>query len=170
MVSRVFLVGYMGSGKSTIGRRLAADLGWHFVDTDKYIEQETSQTIPQIFASQGEEAFRQRETMALRELSARDNVVIATGGGAPCYASNMSLMLAQGLVIYIYVEPHELARRLRRSRTNRPLIAQKTDNELLDYIQLSLSQREAFYKQAQITVDGCAWPFSEYATLVRNTQ
>jgi shikimate kinase len=82
---RIYLVGYMGSGKSTLGRRLAGHAGLHFIDLDKYIEERNCRTVPQIFALEGEESFRKKERKALEEVSEFDNVVVATGGGAPCF-------------------------------------------------------------------------------------
>ncbi len=89
---RIFLIGYMGSGKSTLGRRLAKHLNLQFVDMDHYIEERNYKTIPQIFAEEGEAEFRKKERKALEELSEFTNIIIATGGGAPCFFDNIDIM------------------------------------------------------------------------------
>ena len=122
-MERVFLIGYMGSGKSTIGRYVAKDMGWRFIDMDDYVERRLGCTISEFFAKHGEEAFRQAEAEALRELAKEPKAIIATGGGAPCHFDNMEVMRAAGLTIYIKVEPGELAARLKGAKTKRPIIA-----------------------------------------------
>ncbi len=166
MVKRAFLIGFMGSGKTTIGRHLAKDLKWQFLDLDAYIEKEEGRTIREIFAQEGEAAFRRIETEALAKVAQMESVVIAAGGGTPCNERNIEIMRHSGATVYIKVAPEELAKRLYSARENRPLIAQKTDDELLDYIKAKLSEREPFYSRAHMIVDGAALPFSTYATLV----
>ncbi len=156
----------MGCGKTTIGRRLAADLNWQFLDLDEYIERSQGRTIKEIFAADGEPAFRQIETDALRQVADMPRVVIAAGGGTPCNDRNIDIMRHAGATIYINVAPEELAKRLYSARANRPLIAQKTDDELLDYIRQKLAEREPFYRRAHMIVDGAALPFTAYASLV----
>lgn len=166
MVSRVFLVGFMGCGKSTIGRHLAKDLGWEFIDMDDYIEQQQGCTIKQIFADKGEAAFRQIETTVIEELGQKDNVVIATGGGAPCFGQNAEIMRRSGLMLFISVEPVDLVKRLSKAKANRPLLADKSDAELLQYVTDKLTERMPSYRRAHMIVDGEKWPFSAYASLV----
>ena len=149
---RIFLVGYMGCGKSTLGRRLAADMGLQVVDMDTYIEERNYKTIPQIFAEEGEESFRKKEQKALHELTEFNEVVIATGGGAPCFFDNMEVMNKTGVTIFMDIDPAILADRLLSSKTERPLIKGKSRDELIAFIDESLHARRSFYSQAAITV------------------
>ena len=149
---RIYLVGYMGSGKSTLGRRLASHAGWHFIDLDKYIEERNCRTVPQIFAIEGEESFRNKERKALEEVSEFDNVVVATGGGAPCFFDNMDLMNRTGITIFLDIHPEILANRLITSKTERPLIKGKSKIELEDFIAENLQKRRSFYEQSRITI------------------
>lgn len=166
MVSRLFLVGYMGCGKTTIGRFVARDMKWKFIDMDAYFEAKHSCTISEYFAKHGEDGFRKAEREVVAELATAENAVIACGGGAPCFFDNMRTMNAAGATIYINVAPEELANRLKSAKANRPLLAQKTDEELLAHITTQLSEREKFYRQAHMIVDGVALPMQAYRTLV----
>lgn len=168
MKNRVFLVGYMGSGKTTIGRYLAHDLGWSFIDMDDYFEQKHQCTIKEYFAKYGEDGFRDAEHAVVEELCSISNAVVATGGGAPCFFDNMDKMVAAGATIYISVEPEILAARLSKAKDKRPLIAEKTDEELLAYIKEKLAEREPFYRKAKLIVDGERLPFSMYKLLVES--
>ncbi|MCE4566295.1 shikimate kinase [Maribellus sp. CM-23] len=151
---RVYLIGYMGSGKSTLGRRLAKHLGVQFVDMDHYIEERNCKTIPQIFEEEGEAEFRKKERKALEELSEFTDIVIATGGGAPCFFDNIDLMNSTGKTIYLNIDPTILADRLLHSKTERPLIKGKSRDELVAFIDDTLKKRNEFYMQAkyQITI------------------
>ena len=166
MVKNVFLIGYMGCGKSTIGRYIAKDMGWQFIDMDSLFEQKHNCTISQFFAQHGEEQFRKEESKVVKELAQTTNSVIATGGGAPCFADNMQVMNAAGLTIYISVEPEDLALRLKKAKDNRPLIANKSDDELVGFIQQQLKAREPHYRKAHMVVDGSALPFSAYKLFI----
>jgi len=150
---RIYLVGYMGSGKSTVGRRLAHLAGLLFIDLDKYIEERNCRSVPQIFAIEGEMAFREKEHKALEEVSEFDNVVVATGGGAPCYFDNMALMNTTGTTLFLDVEPQILAGRLAVSKTERPLIKGKTKQELIDFIIENLSKRRPFYELSHFRIN-----------------
>ena len=149
---KIFLIGFMGSGKSTIGRRLTELLGFDYVDTDRFIEMQHDTTVSQIFEQQGEAAFRKIERDVLQELQQHNFAVISTGGGMPCYGDNMDIMLASGKVVYLKTSPQTLTRRLLRSRTERPLIKGKTEKELQQYIFEKLTERELFYNRAHIIV------------------
>lgn len=166
MVNRVFLIGYMGSGKTTIGRYVARDMGWRFIDMDDYVEARIGCTISDFFASHGEAAFRKAEAEAVRELAKEEKVVVATGGGAPCFEGNMDVMRRSGLAIYIEVSPANLAKRLKSAKAKRPIIAGKTDEELESFIAGMLKDREPFYRRAQMVVDGEALPFSAYKMFI----
>jgi len=154
MQSRIFLIGFMGSGKTTVGSKLARIMGYEFVDMDQVIEETSGMTVPGIFAELGEEVFRKWEHDILLELCRREKVVVATGGGAPCHGTMMSTMNKNGDTIYIKLTPSVLKIRLTQSKTNRPLIRGKSPQELLDFITSLLEKREAFYNQATYIVDG----------------
>ena len=149
---KIFLVGFMGSGKTSIGRRMAELLGFDFVDTDRFIEMLHNTTIDHIFAQQGEAAFRKMEHDLLQELHHREYAVVSTGGGMPCHSDNMDIMLADGKVVYLKTSPQALAHRLLCSYTERPLIKGKTAKELQLYIVEKLTERELFYNRAHIVV------------------
>ena len=149
---KIFLAGFMGSGKMTIGRRLVVPIGYNFVDTDRFIEMQHGMTVAGIFAQHGEKAFRNMERDVLLDLQKRDFLVVSTGGGMPCHNDNMDLMLACGKVVYLKTSPQALARRLLRSHTERPLIKGKTEEELQQYIMEKLAEREVFYSRAHVVV------------------
>lgn len=140
----------MGSGKTTVGRLLARSLSLEFVDLDAYIESKYRKTISDLFAGKGEEEFRKIERQALHEVAQFEDVVISTGGGAPCYLDNMALMNHAGITVYLKARPEELAARLQASKTVRPLIAAKPKEELIPFITEHLAQRECYYSRAHI--------------------
>jgi len=165
---KIFLIGYMGSGKTTIGKRLAWQTGFDFVDTDSFIEMQQGMTISEIFAQKGEAAFREMEHKALLDLQIREFTVTSTGGGLPCHNDNMDLMLACGKVVYLKTSPQELARRLFRSHKERPLIKGKTKYELQQYIAEQLAVRETFYNRANAVLDTEKYSMEEVLNLVFN--
>ncbi|MBN1822562.1 MAG: shikimate kinase [Prolixibacteraceae bacterium] len=164
---KIYLIGYMGCGKSTLGRKLANKLNIPFVDMDHYIEERNYKTVPQIFAEDGEEAFRLKEQKALHELSEFTNVVIATGGGAPCFFDNMELMNKSGKTIYLNIDPKILAYRLMHSKTERPLIKGKSKEELISFIDETLKKRNEFYSQAQYEVTEPDLPVEEILEIIQ---
>lgn len=145
----LFLVGFMASGKSTVGRLVAARLGWEFRDLDRVIADAAGRTIPEIFAAEGEEGFRRRETEAVAEATALRNAVIATGGGAACREPNLSRMLAAGHVVALAVSPQEVVRRT-QGRSNRPLLDGAADP--LAAATALLQARAPFYARAHATI------------------
>lgn len=149
-MERVFIVGYMGSGKTTVGRWLARSLSLQFIDLDAFIEGKYRKTVSQLFEERGEEGFRELERQTLREVAEFENVVISTGGGTPCFFDNMALMNRAGITVYLQTEPEELAHRLISSRTVRPLIAGKSKEELVSFVTEHLAQRESYYLTAAI--------------------
>lgn len=149
---RIYLVGYMGSGKSRLGRKFSEYLKTQFVDMDFYIEERNCKSIPQIFAEEGEAEFRKKERKALEELSEFTDLVIATGGGAPCFFDNMDLMNETGKTIYLNIDPSILADRLMKSKTERPLIKGKSREELVTFIDETLKKRNEFYSKAQFEI------------------
>lgn len=154
-MKRIFLIGYMGSGKTSIGKLLATRLNYTFVDIDTYIENKYHKTVPQIFADHGEAEFRQMEQNCLHEVAEFEGAVISTGGGSPCFFNNMEYMSTHGLTVYLKLTPAQLAERLEHSRPNkRPLLAERKGEELLRFITDGLATREPFYDKATLSVNG----------------
>jgi shikimate kinase len=152
-MSKVFLIGFMGVGKTTVGKRLAKLLDVPFMDTDHLIEATENETIANLFARKGEKIFREIEHKTLVNLRTIEHAVIATGGGLPCFHNNMDELLAQGTVIYLSRPESEIFQRLKGARTQRPIIANKTDEEIKQIIHQLLSEREPYYTNANITLD-----------------
>lgn len=151
--TRIILIGYMGSGKTTVGRALAKDLGMPFYDLDWYIESRMRKTVKQIFDERGEEGFRIIERNMLHEVAEFENVVISCGGGTPCFFDNISYLNRQGETVYLKCTPEVLHKHLSMGKTVRPLLLNKTLEEVKVYIQEQLQQREPYYSQAKHTVD-----------------
>lgn len=152
---KVYLVGFMGSGKSTMGSALARKLSCPFVDLDHYIcSAEGFETVGALFEAKGEAYFRDCEERYLRQASEElgANFVLSTGGGTPIRGGNMEYMRSVGKVLYLQQPPEVLRQRLLASKTVRPLIAGKNPDELLDYIEKTLHAREPFYLQANLIV------------------
>ena len=151
----VFLVGYMGAGKTTVGKVLAEQLGWEFMDLDVFIENRRHKSIKEIFDTYGEEEFRRIESRLLKEVCDFQDTVIACGGGTPCHSNNMDIMKSKGMVVYLNVPVSILFSRLSRprSKAKRPVIASKTDDELMAFIEKNISEREIFYNQANLIFD-----------------
>jgi shikimate kinase len=150
---KIFLIGFMGSGKTTLGKKLARRMEFNFIDLDEYIERKESKKISKIFSSYGEEKFRIIEKENLRLLEILGETVISTGGGAPCFHQNMDWMNQNGLTVYLKHDPEDLYSRLKSSRKKRPLISGLTKTKLLEYIKDTLAEREVFYNQAQLIVE-----------------
>lgn len=144
----------MGCGKSTAGKKLAKKLGYKFIDVDNLIEEAQGITIAEIFETQGEDAFRKIEQEMLATTFELENVIIATGGGAPCFYNNMEAMNANGLTIYIEMSPKALISRLKGAIDERPLLKGKSDEELLSFISEKLEERNPFYTKAKTIVPG----------------
>lgn len=144
----IFLIGYMGSGKSTLGNALAPLTGLRFIDLDDYIEGREGMKISEIFAKRGEEAFREMERQTLAEVAAMEDVIIGCGGGTPCRPGAMELMNARGTTVYLDASFPRLLARLKEGRAKRPLIAQLDDEELARFITSSLETRMPYYSLA----------------------
>jgi len=144
--SVIYLVGMPGSGKTTLGKQLAQKLNYEFKDLDHVLEEEEKRTIPEIFKIDGEETFRKIEKRVVEESTSWENVVIATGGGAPCFFNNMEAMNKAGKTIFIDVNPSELLRRVSgKGQQGRPLFKDKSEEELLKEIQEKYNYRLQFY-------------------------
>ena len=150
-MKRIFLVGYMGAGKTTIGKVLSKMVGLTFIDLDYYIEGRFRKTVSQLFADRGEEGFRTIERNMLHEVAEFEDVLISTGGGTPCFFDNMAFMRQQGTTIYLQVSVDELANRLELCKQTRPVLKNRSGEELKAFVQESLASRSPFYEQAQIT-------------------
>lgn len=152
-MKRIILIGYMGAGKTTIGKELAKNLGLPFYDLDWYIESRMRKKISEIFAERGEEGFRVIERNMLHEVAEFEDVVISCGGGTPCFFDNMEYMNENSDVIYLKATPEVLYNHLQMGKSVRPLIANKSKEELLDFIKEQLAYREQFYLKANHILD-----------------
>ena len=152
-MTRIILIGYMGSGKTTVGRQLALALGISFYDLDWYIEMRFHRTVAQLFAERGENGFREMERNMLHEVAEFEDVVLSCGGGTPCFFDNMAYMNSMAETVYLKANPEVLAMHLKMGKVERPLIKGKSENELLEYIRESLQYRESFYTQAKHILD-----------------
>jgi len=151
---RIYIIGFMGSGKSTAGKKLAAALKWSFIDLDNEIEKLQGKTISEIFSGSGEEMFRLIESETLHSLNIEGDTVISVGGGAPCFSQNMEFMKETGIVIYLRMTPGQLKSRLSGETGERPLLKGVTRANILEYITNKLSEREMVYNQASVIIDG----------------
>ncbi len=153
---KIVLIGYMGSGKSLIGKKLAANTAVDFFDLDTQIEQQYGDTIPNIFAQRGEIYFRKLEAQVLRALLNSDtNCVLATGGGTPCYAQNIEAINSSSNTksVYLHANLDSLVARLKSERKGRPLISHlETQEALTDFIRKHLFDRSPYYMQAQLVI------------------
>ncbi len=150
---KIFLIGYMCSGKTTLGKQIAEKLNIPFIDLDREIERNSGKTITSIFQTDGEDSFRQIEKTELSKLIKNQNqFVMATGGGTPCYFNNMDVMKKNGLVIYLNVGVRELVRRNLESPETRPLLRGLNELEMLSFINNHLTSRLPYYKKANLTL------------------
>lgn len=152
-MTRIFLVGYMGVGKTTYGRMLASALGLQFYDLDHYISQRRQRTISQIFSEKGADGFRLIERNLLHEVAEFEDVVVSCGGGTPCFFDNMDYLNAQGTTIYLKAPADFIINHLLKSATERPLLAGKTNEELGEFVRSQLKEREIFYNKSKHIVD-----------------
>ena len=150
---RIILVGYMGAGKTTSGKALADELGMRFYDLDWYIETRMRKTVAQLFAELGEEGFRRIERNMLHEVAEFEGVLISCGGGTPCFFDNMEYINQQGLTLYLKASPDVLYKHLKMGKTVRPLLLNKTPDEVERFISDQLAAREPYYLHAHHTLD-----------------
>jgi shikimate kinase len=151
---RIFLVGFMGCGKTTLGSRLANKLKYQFMDLDKVLEASAGMPIAEYFKKFGEERFREFERDILQSTTYPDNVIVSTGGGAPCFFDNMDWMNRNGTTIYISMLPKALAVRLKSGKNERPLIKDLSEEQLIDFIHSRLAERNVFYNKAHHIISG----------------
>lgn len=160
----IFLVGYMGSGKSTIGQKLSENLKYNFVDMDAYIATKEGMSIADLFRAKGEIYFRKTENHYLKEVIKMEEAVIALGGGTPCYGNNMQLIIGskKSKSIYLKASIPNLVKRLKDEKENRPLISHlTTEEELTEFIGKHLFERSQFYTQCDITISVDNKPVNE---------
>ncbi|KPK86796.1 MAG: hypothetical protein AMS27_04270 [Bacteroides sp. SM23_62_1] len=163
---RIFLIGFMGSGKTTVGQKLARRLGYSFIDMDMQIEKESSMSINQIFKELGEDGFRRREHDLLLRIIRMDNVVVSTGGGVPCFDNNMELINQNGMSIYLKMTPESLVKRLVHSQSKRPLIRELSSAELPGFVKTKLQERESYYLKSKIIYDGLDVQIEEIVRMI----
>jgi shikimate kinase len=149
---RIYLVGYMGAGKSTTSKRLAHKLGWEAYDTDRLFEARYKISINDFFHKYDADLFRRLETQILHNTLLYDNAVIATGGGTACFNDNMEWMNQNGFTIFLKISPESAITRLSQSKVRRPIIYDRPPEELEAFIKNNYAERIPFYEQAQLTV------------------
>lgn len=160
----------MGSGKTTVGKKLAKQLDYLFIDLDSYLETKYQCKIAEVFEKEGEETFRIRERQCLAELSQLDNVIVSTGGGTPCFFDNMDRMKDSGLTIYLKAAPNLLKDRLKNAKIERPLLKNTAnEEELLSLIEETLRQRESIYTQAHVIVNAASIQSEEIVKAIEDS-
>lgn len=152
-MKRIIIIGYMGSGKTTVGHALSQELGLPFYDLDWYIETRMHCTVKQIFDEKGEEGFRKIEHNLLHEVAEFEDVIISCGGGTPCFFDNIDYINRQGETVYLKCTTDVLYKHLKMGKTVRPLLLNKTPDEVKTFIETQLKQREPFYAKAKHIVD-----------------
>jgi len=150
----IFLIGYMGCGKTTLGKKLSTRLDYPFIDLDQVLEQQAGKSIAQYFADHGEDAFRHLESSVLKNTPYPANAVVSTGGGLPCFFDHMDWMKTHGRSVYIKLNAGMLASRLENNKDDRPILRHKHGDELIAFIDEKLKEREPFYNQANIIAEG----------------
>ncbi|HAN18509.1 MAG: hypothetical protein A2X13_08635 [Bacteroidetes bacterium GWC2_33_15] len=165
---RIFILGFMASGKSTIGKKLANNLNLPFIDLDKVFENNQATTIRLYMYKYGEDAFRKIEKEILEKvINENENAVISTGGGTPCFFNNMQLMNSRGITVYLEVDIPTLVNRLMHSKIDRPLVWGKTKADLTEYAKNLLEKRNEFYSQAKYKVNGKNLTVNNLVTLIK---
>ena len=155
MMNPVFLIGYMGCGKTTLGEVLARQMDCRFIDLDEFIEQRQGMTVLQIFDEMGEQHFHELETEALHKVASMTDVIVGCGGGTPCHGDNMSLMNQAGTTVWLTTSPERITARLLlpEQKSKRPKINTLSTHELLPLVKKELQSRSPYYAQAQLQFD-----------------
>ena len=151
-MDRIYIVGYMGAGKTTAARRLAQRLGWEVVDTDALFEEKYKISVNDFFNKYDEPLYRKLESEVLKSTESLENVVVSTGGGTACYFDNMEWMNQHGLTVFLRISPKAAVDRVIHSRHKRPLVEGKSEEELIEFVNSHYASRLQFYELAQITV------------------
>ena len=150
-MNRIYLVGYMGAGKSTAAKRLANRLGWDVADTDELFEAKYRISVCDFFHKYDEALYRKLESEVLKSTESIDNVVVATGGGTACYFDNMEWMNQHGLTVFLKISEKAVVDRLLHAKRKRPLAVGKSEQELTEFVRIHYTERLPFYEQARIT-------------------
>lgn len=167
---KVFLLGYMASGKTTAAKKLAKQLGVTFVDLDREIAKAAGMSIPEIFKTKGEKGFRKLEQAELRKWLVQDNYVMATGGGTPCFFESMDEMNAAGTTIYLQMTPKAVVNRVLESKQERPILKGLSEEKMLKKVAFQLEKREPFYARAQWTVNGVNLAIDELVEMANHSK
>lgn len=167
---KIFLIGYMASGKSTAAKKLAQKLGLESVDLDKEIEKTAGMSIPEIFKAEGEKAFRKREQTELRTWLQKDNYVMACGGGTPCFFESMDEMNGEGVTVYLEMSPKAVVDRVQSSKEERPILKGLSEEKMLKKVAFQIEKRESFYQRAQMTVNGVNLDVDELAEKLNHSK
>lgn len=146
----IFLIGFMGSGKTHWGKLWAAKANYHFIDLDEQVENAVGKTVAQIFEEEGEDFFRQKEAENLKSLNLSSSTIIACGGGTPCFSNNMEWMNKMGTTIYLKTNVPQIVERVLQEKEKRPLLKNLNEAEVQFYIEKKLKEREPLYNQAAI--------------------
>lgn len=149
-MKRIILIGFMGAGKTTLGKKVAKKMGLPFIDSDREIEARFQKSIGDIFTEHGESFFRTLESEFITALNSQEEFVLATGGGMPCFDKNMELLNELGTTFYLERSPKELANRLFNAKTRRPLIDGLEEPELISFIEERLGAREEYYRASKV--------------------
>lgn len=149
---KIYLIGFMGCGKTKLGKALANRMSYGFIDLDTLIETEEEMTVPEIFLSKGEDYFRQVERGLLWEIQMENDIVVATGGGTPCHFDNMDFILKSGKSLYLEADAKFLYSRLKHVKDSRPVISDVKDSELEKFIEQTLAKRQPFYARANARI------------------
>ncbi len=152
-MQRIFLIGYMGVGKTTLGKALADRTGLSFIDLDLFIEGRYRKTIRQIFEAEGEEAFREIERKALHEVAEFEDIVLSTGGGTPCFFDNMAYMNRVGTTVYLKASPEALTERIALGKQSRPTVRHLDNEALHAFVRKALTHRSPYYERAHHAFD-----------------
>ncbi len=167
---RIYLTGYMYSGKTTVGHKLAVQMGYRWLDLDQFFELQFHPSIPIFFKRYGEEAFRKLEQKLLHTTADEDNIIISTGGGTPCHFDNMQWMNLHGTTVYFDVSVETLLRRAAQSRKPRPVLTGMSEEERSQFIRQQLDQRLPYYKKAKIIFPADKSDLDELARLITSAQ
>ena len=167
MKLRIFLIGFMGSGKTYWGRIWAQKNQLTFYDLDEQIEKTMGETVANIFEKKGEDNFREMERYVLRKFDVKNNFLMACGGGTPCFFENLQWMNEQGTTIYLRASPSEILEKIMNETEERPLLKKLNSNELLFFIEQKLKEREPFYKQAKYILDANALTVTSLSEFIK---
>jgi len=167
-MDKIYIVGYMGAGKTTAAKRLAHRLGWEVADTDALFEEKYRISIDDFFQKYDEPLYRKLESEILKSTESLDKVVISTGGGTACYFDNMDWMNQHGLTVFMRISPAAAVDRVLHSRHKRPLARGKTEAELMEFVSQHYAARMPFYERAQITVKSEDLDLEGLIELIRN--